>query len=141
MSIYLIDADKNVTLTLNGQTITDFSAGDIIALNPVNDLVNMQYGAKGNTMVTYRVDRDVTDLNIRLLRPSNNYTVLSNLIGTSLFQGTLAINYTSNSGLLAETFSLENGHCIKNPTLTWNNTDGNNDVEFVIRFARVIKIA
>ena len=127
----------NTTLVLNGTVINDFSSGDILTLAPVNPSSSHINSSNGGVSIFERIDKDVYDLTIRVQHLSDSDAFMNNVLNqspTTVLGGSLKENYTKNGENAIETWLLESGSIITQPTVTINSEDGNGLAEYVVRF-------
>jgi hypothetical protein len=127
----------SVSLVLNGFPIVDFAEGDIVELEPVNDLTSHVNGANGAVNINKRNDGDVHNLTIRVQKMSGSDVFLNsarNQASPTIFNGSLKEDFIRDGTAGAESFILENGSITTQPGNTKNNTDGNGLMEYMIRF-------
>jgi len=127
----------NTTLVLNGTVINDFVSGDILTLAPVNPASAHINSSNGGVSIFERIDKNVYDLTISLQHLSDSDAFMNNILNQSpstILDGSLKENYTKNSDNAIETWLLESGSIITQPTITINSEDGNGIAEYVIRF-------
>lgn len=136
MAVITMSADS-VSLVLNGFPITDFAEGDIVELNPINDLTSQINGANGAVNINKRNDGGVHDLIIRVQKMSGSDVFLNSAINQEepvVFNGSLKEDFIRDGTAGAESFILENGSITTRPGNTKSNTDGNGMLEYTIRF-------
>jgi len=138
----IVTSVEKTTLVLNGTAINDYASGDIITLTPVNPVSSHVNGSNGSVNINERSDRDVYDLTIRVLRMTDSDSFLNNVMRTSpitVLNGSLKENFTKDNVDNIESWILENGSIITQPTITINNEDGNGLVEYVVRFRKATR--
>lgn len=136
MAVITMSADST-TLVLNGFPIVDFAEGDILELNPVNDLTSHINGAGGAVNINKRNDGGVTDLIIRVQKMSASDVFLNsarNQAEPTVFNGSVKEDFNRDGTAGAESYILENGSITTQPGNTKSNTDGNGMMEYTIRF-------
>lgn len=136
MAVVTVSADST-TLVLNGTSINDFVAGDILTLAPVNPATAHVNSTNGGVNINERSDRGVYDLTIRVQRYSESDVFLNNALRQSpptVFNGSLKEDYNRNGTDGVESWILENGSITTQPTSTKNDQDGNALQEYVLRF-------
>lgn len=136
MAVITMSADST-TLVLNGVAITDFAEGDIVELNPANDLTSHVNGAAGAVNINKRADAGVTDLVIRVQKFSASDVFLNsarNQADPVVFNGSVKEDFTRDGTAGAESYILENGSITTQPSNVKSNTDGNGMMEYTIRF-------
>ena len=136
MSNFLLPADST-TLILNGQIISDLIEGDNIVITPPNPLTGRVNGIGGSVHINVRSDSGVRDVTLRVLRYSDSDVILNNFIN----QTPLAIISGSSSTIMQkdgerfiENWVFEGGSITTQPTVTYNSTDGNAAMEYVLQF-------
>jgi len=127
----IVTSTETTTLVLNGTAINDYINGDIITLIPANPVSSHINGSNGSVNINQRSDRDVYDLTIRVMRMSDSDSFLNNIMRSSPI--------TKDSIDNVESWILENGSIITQPTITLNNEDGNGLSEYVIRFRKATR--
>jgi len=138
----IVTSTETTTLVLNGTAINDYINGDIITLIPANPVSSHINGSNGSVNINQRSDRDVYDLTIRVMRMSDSDSFLNNIMRSSpitVINGSLKENFTKDSIDNVESWILENGSIITQPTITLNNEDGNGLSEYVIRFRKATR--
>jgi len=135
-------AADSTSLILNGFPIVDFAEGDIIELNPANELTSRVNSAEGGVTVQKRVDAGVTDLIVRVQKMSNSDVFLNSLRNQEvpeLIQGSAKEDYNRDGTEGVESFILENGSITTQPGNTKNNQDGNAMMEYTIQFRNAVR--
>lgn len=140
MSKVLVPASTS-TLILNGIVIPDFIAGDFLTLESPNASFARTYGSNGAVTATERVDADVANLTVNVIRYSDSDIALNSLLRnkSQFVEGSLRRVVTRDGVELDEVFTMEGGTFAAKPTLTSNNTDGNDTVPYVIEFSKVVR--
>lgn len=136
MAVITMSADST-TLVLNGFPIVDFAEGDILELNPVNDLTSHINGASGAVNINKRNDGGVHDLIIRVQKMSASDVFLNsarNQADPTVFNGSVKEDFIRDGTAGAESYILENGSITTQPGNVKSNTDGNGMMEYTIRF-------
>jgi hypothetical protein len=136
MAVITMSADST-TLVLNGFAITDFAEGDIVELNPVNELSSHVNGAGGAVNINKRNDAGVHDLIVRVQKFSGSDVFLNsqrNQATPTVFNGSVKEDFTRDGTAGAESYILENGSMTAQPSNVKSNTDGNAMMEYTIRF-------
>lgn len=131
------------SVVFNGTAITDFLEGDFIEVNPVNPLTSHTNGSGGLVNINKRVDSDVHDVILRVLRYSQSDIFLNNLINAediTLINGSIKEAYVQDGADAVENWILENGSITTRPSNVKNNQDGNNSVEYTIRFRSATRL-
>lgn len=127
----------NTTLVLNGTVINDFCSGDIITLTPVNPASSHINSSNGGVSIFERIDKSVYDLTVSVQHLSDSDAFLNNILNqspTTVLGGSLKENYQKDGDDSIETWLLESGSIITQPTITINSEDGDGIAEYVIRF-------
>ncbi len=130
-------AADSTTLILNGEPITDFIAGDIMTLTPVNPSTSHVNGNNGSVNINERSDKGVYDLLINVQRFSGSDVFLNNADRQSpptVFNGSIKEDFTRDGTAGVESFILENGSFTTRSTVTKNDQDGNALMAYSIRF-------
>lgn len=133
---------KSSTLILNGKAFTDFVDGDTILMTPVNELT-AHTKSNDSVNIQQRSDGKVFDLTFRLPKYSDDDRFMANVLASdsvTVFNGSLKEDYTFNGQARTTTWTLENGSVTTQPTDTRNNQEGNNLMEYVIRFNRAVRL-
>jgi len=141
MAVITMSADS-VSLVLNGFPIVDFAEGDIVELNPVNDLTSQINGANGAVNINKRNDGGVHDLIIRVLKFSGSDVFLNSARNQAIpvvFNGSVKEDFVRDGTAGAESYILENGSFTTQPGNTKNNTDGNGMMEYTIHFRNAVR--
>jgi hypothetical protein len=136
MAVITMSADST-TLVLNGFAITDFAEGDIVELNPANDLTSHINGSAGAVNINKRSDAGVHDLIVRVQKFSGSDVFLNsarNQAEPVIFNGSVKEDFTRDGTAGAESYILENGSITTQPANAKNTTDGNGMMEYTIRF-------
>jgi hypothetical protein len=136
MAVITMSADST-TLVLNGTAITDFAEGDIVELNPVNDLTGHINGSAGAVNIHKRSDAGVHDLVVRVQKFSASDVFLNsarNQAAPVVFNGSVKEDFVRDDTAGAESYILENGSITTQPSNVKNTTDGNGMMEYTIRF-------
>ena len=131
-----LNADST-TFILNGTAITDMVEGDFLEINAVNPLTAHTNGANGLLNVNKRVDADVRDVVFRVLRFSESDVFVNNELNQetpTLFNGSAKEAFTRDGNNFEENWILQNGTFTTQPSEVKNNQDGNNIIEYTIRF-------
>lgn len=137
MSNVITVGTDTTTLVLNGRALSAFAAGDIITLTPEADKTSQVNGSNGGVSISARADADVYTMVVRLLRYSEDDVFMNAQANTptpTVFNGSLKQDFTRDGSNFKESWSLENGSFTANPTMTYNDTDGNAVVEYTIKF-------
>ena len=132
----------STSLILNGNSIIDFIEGDYVELAPVNPLTSQTNGANGAVNINKRVDAGVHDLTIRVTKNSDSDIFLNNELNKEdvvVFNGSLKENFVKDGSAGVDSWQLENGSFTDRPTLLKNNQEGNNSVEYKIRFRNCVR--
>jgi hypothetical protein len=136
MAVITMSADST-TLVLNGFAITDFAEGDVVELNPINELTSHVNGSAGAVNINKRNDAGVHDLIVRVQKFSGSDVFLNsqrNQPAPVVFNGSVKEDFTRDGTAGAESYILENGSFTAQPSNVKNNTDGNGMIEYTIRF-------
>ena len=130
-----LSADST-TLVLNGTTITDFVEGDYIVFAPTNAVTSRINGANGITVIKKRMDGDIYDLTINVIKYSDSDVFLNSLVNEStpaVISGSCKENHVKNGDKIVISWNIENGSITTPPTDTRNNQDGNAAMTYVIQ--------
>lgn len=135
------------TLILNGQLIKDLIAGDSLELAFLNDDTAHIESTDGGVTISKRIDANVGTLTVRVQRNSEGDVFLNNAINSievTVIEGTLTQTYKTISGegiqiLGVSTYRMTTGTVIGKPTVTINNQDGNDTMEYLIRFRNIVR--
>lgn len=137
MAILSFAADST-TLVLNGQIINDLVDGDTVTLTPVNP--NTAHTRSTNSVnIQGRSDAGVFELLFRVPKYGESDIFMTPRLTASppeIFEGTLKEDYVKDGQEVVSTWVLSEGSLTTQPTDTRNNTDGNNLMEYTIRFNR-----
>jgi len=135
MSTVTLAADAT-TLILNGTPILDFIAGDIFDLNPINPLTSQVMGSVG-VNINKRSDADARNLVFRVLRYSDDDVFLNSAANSealTIFNGSAKTSFNKDGIAGVESWILEAGSITTQPTIVYNDTDGNSSMEYTIMF-------
>jgi len=141
MSIITMQADST-SLILNGFAITDFAAGDVVELNPVNDLTSHVNSSDGGVNINKRVDAEVHDLVVRVQKFSPSDAFLNsqrNQPAPVVFNGSVKEDFVRDGTETSETYQLESGTITTQPANVKSDTDGNAMMEYTLRFRRAVR--
>ena len=135
------------TLILNGQLIKDLIAGDSLELAFLNDDTAHIESTDGGVTISKRIDANVGTLTVRVQRNSEGDVFLNNAINSievTVIEGALTQTYKTISGegiqiLGVSTYRMTTGTVIGKPTVTINNQDGNDTMEYLIRFRNIVR--
>lgn len=130
---------KNVTLD-SERVVTDFIAGDIIVIAPVNAQTSRTYSAEG-VNIQGRVDKDVRTITFTVEKFGDTDEFMNEAIysgQTCVFEGSAKSLYFKDGEQRTETYSFKGGSITTLATDTKNNRDGNNEMTYVIE-ARVTR--
>ena len=136
MTTIAIPADSS-TLILNGFAITDFMEGDTIDLTPLNPVTEHTNGSGGSVSINARSDGGVHDLVARVLKYSPSDVFLNNAINQVapvVMNGSLKENYVKDGVDAIGSWLLESGSITTRPTDVKNSQEGNNLMEYTIKF-------
>jgi hypothetical protein len=123
------------TLTLGGNTFTDFADNEVSKVEPPNDIVKVKTGKNQNTI--YAKDETGNNFNVtlRLLRGSpddqflqNQYqAMVGNFAATILLNGTFVKNLGDGAGNISrDIYTLKGGVIVRLPAAS-ENAEGNTD--------------
>ena len=136
MAVIQLDADSS-SLILNGTPINNLAEGDVIEINPTNDLTSRVNSSEGGVNINERVDGGVSDLIVRVQRYSDSDILLNSAINSkplTVFNGSLKEDFTKDGIAGVESYILESGSITTKPSNVKNNTDGSGMMEYTIRF-------
>ena len=125
------------TLTLNDETITDFTAGDYITLEPMNEATQQIYASGGSMSESKHVASDVYTLTFNIMRYSDSDNFMQQLLNQSEIQiinGSIKETYEKDGKELVATYDMLNGTFTTRPSFSHNNEDGNAEVAYTIVF-------
>lgn len=131
------------TFVLNGTSITDFVEGDYITITPANELTTQTNGANGSVNINKRLDGDVADVMFKVLKYSDADVFMQNEINQdspTVFNGSIKQPFIRGGSDFVENHICEGGSITTKPTFTDNNQEGNNTVEYTIRFRSVTRL-
>lgn len=132
----------STSLVLNGRILTDFIAGDIIEIAPVNELTSHVNSSNGGVNINKRSDGGVHALKMRVQKFSGDDAYLNNARNQStpvIFNGSANLSFVRDGTAGIAAYILENGSITVQPTDITNDTDGNGLVEYVIKFRNVTR--
>lgn len=138
----VLKADST-TVVLNGNIIDDFQEGDTIVISPVNPVTSHTNGSNGDVIVKKRVDGDVHDVTLNVIKFSKSDIYLNNAKNADvpvIFSGSIKETFIKNGVEGIENWILENGSLTDSPTNTKNNQDGNATLEYKLRFRRATRL-
>jgi len=151
---------ESLTLILLGIVINDLIEGDTVDLTPVNQLTDRLNGAGNSFTVTDRVDSNVYNMAMRVVRFSDNDVTLNGFFNRKpivIFNGSMAqdyyrsnitapdvgdeeLNVDVNSGTSLENWTLEGGTFITQPTHKKNNQTQEISIEYTIQFRNASRL-
>lgn len=141
MATIVLPAD-GTTLTLNGRIITDYVAGDVFELSPVNPLTAHVNASNGGVNVNKRTDGDVHNLTLRIQKFSGDDAFFQNAVNQKtpvIFNGSAKTAFVRDGTAGVASRILENGSITTQPTEVTNDQDGNALMEYVIQFRSVTR--
>jgi hypothetical protein len=127
----------STTLVLNGTIIGDFSEGDTITLEGVNPTTSHQNGSNGTVIIKKRIDSDVADLTVNVIKYSESDIFLNSALNQDVpvvFNGSIKDTFVRDGSEGVENWILENGSLTDKPSYAYNNQDGNAVLEYKLRF-------
>jgi hypothetical protein len=130
------------TLELNGSLINDFAEGDYLTLTAVNPLTSRTNSANGGVNINKRSDGNVKTLVFRVQKYSDSDILLNTIINKEspeIINGTMVENFIKDGASSKESHALEGGSITTLPTITKNNQDGSDMMEFTIEFRSGIR--
>lgn len=136
MATISLPADST-TLILNGVAINDFMEGDTLELTPLNPATEHTNGSKGSVAINARSDGSVHELVVRVLKYANSDVFLNSSMNQEspvIFDGSMKENYVKDGDNLVGTWLLEGGSLTTRPTDIKNNQEGNNLMQYTIKF-------
>ena len=128
----------STTLILNNHVISDFQEGDFIELSLPNPRTTRQNGGNNTVSVQDPLDANVAQLTVRIVGYGKD-DVFLNELGATVFNASIKRQYSRDSVELWETWKLENGSQIDQPTFTHNNKEASNVVEYKFEFRNSIR--
>jgi len=90
----VLKADST-TVVLNGNIIDDFQEGETIVISPVNPVTSHTNGSNGDVIVKKRVDGDVHDITLNIIKFSKSDIYLNNAKYVSLIASFNADSFVS----------------------------------------------
>ena len=135
-------AAEATSLILNGTPILDLVDGDTVVITPVNPVTN-QLRSSRSLNIQKRSDSDVHDVVFRVPKYSDADIFMQSAINQripTVFNGSCKENYLRDSVEAVTTWTLRNGSITTRPTDTRNNQDGNNMMEYTIRFNQATRV-
>jgi len=141
MALIQLDANST-TLVLNGTVIADLIEGDFLEINPVNPLTSQVNSSDGGVNIKKRVDGGVHDLIVRVQKFSVADVFLNNAMNQEspvIFNGSAKEDFIRDGVEGAESYLMENGTFTTRPGNAKNNQEGNNAMEYTIRFRNVVR--
>lgn len=131
----------DTSLILANIAINDFAEGDFIVIEPVNEKNSIKNGANGNVTKIPRMDGDVHNLKVAVIKYSDSDVFLNSEVNSNsrFLNGTLKSEFTRDGADFTETWKLRNGSILTQPTHTYNNQDGNVMIEYTIQFRSAIR--
>ena len=136
MPVISLAADST-TLILNGTAIADLMEGDTLELTPINPVTEHTNGSAGGVAINSRIDGGVHDLVVRVMKYSPSDVFLNNAINQEapvVFDGSMKENFVKDGADGVGSWLLESGSMTTRPTDIKNNQEGNNLMEYTIRF-------
>lgn len=127
---------EETTLVLNGTRVADFAAGDAIAITFPNEATNHTVGATGGVSIKNRIDADVADIVIRVLKYSDSDVFLSGVINPNtptVLNGSIKRNFIRDGVNGVETYTVASGSITAQPAPMINNQDGEEVMAYTIR--------
>lgn len=128
---------------LNGTIFGDFTDGDFIQITLINALTERLNGANNSVTITDRVDGNVGDVVFKVIRYSENDTLLSaawNKKPLEIFNGSLKEDFYADGDEARENWTLENGTFTTPPTHVKNNQTGVFLVEYTMQFRNAHRV-
>lgn len=136
MAIISFNADAT-TLILNGKAISDFPEGDFLELNGVNPLTHRTNGANDSVNITKRIDSEVADLVLRVMRYSDADIWLTNQRDSDeivVLSGSIKESFIRDGQKLSESFELVGGSFTDPVNHKKSNQEREQAVEYKIQF-------
>lgn len=141
MAIIGYDTDSS-TLIINGRTIDDFIAGTFISISKPNPDTSRVNGAKGSLSVAKRTDRDVTNVEIHILKGSDSDKYLNPLAtseAVNIVDGSVVSRFSKNGSYRNERWTLSGGTVTTQPTFDHNNTDHAAEATYQLEFRKGVR--
>ncbi len=152
--VQIVIPTESLTLILAGNVFSEFVEGDYIKLNFPNQLTDRANGAGDSFLVTERVDSNVGELEISILRGSNNDIILNGLFNRKpivIFEGSMSQDYITGgtsditgsndiSDISLENWTLEGGTLTTQPTHTKNNVSHEFSIVYTIQFRNASRL-
>jgi hypothetical protein len=138
----VLKADST-TLVLNGTIIKDLAEGDIVTISSVNELTTHQNGTKGNVIIKKRVDSDVHDLVVNVMKFSDSDILLNSWQLQDVpvvVNGSLKEIFIRDGVEAIENFLIENGSLTAQPEHKFNNQDGSAVVAYTFRCRAITRM-
>ena len=136
MAILQFQADST-SLILNGAAMLDLVEGEFITLDYVNPLTSHTNSDEGGVNINKRVDGGVADLVVRVQKYGAADVTLNSATNQKapvVFKGSIKEDYIRDGVAGAESHILENGSITTRPGNKKNNQEGDNVMEYTIRF-------
>ncbi|MFS1538008.1 MAG: hypothetical protein ACL7BU_04230 [Candidatus Phlomobacter fragariae] len=141
MAQYAYDV-SSTTLILNGHVISNFVIGTYINITKPNANTNRVIGAGSSVVIAKREDADVGDMEVHILRGSDDDIWLSNLAEcneTVIFNGSIVTLYKVDGKSKTESLSLTGKSLLELPALEYSNTERNADLTYKFSFRQVLR--
>ncbi len=135
MAQNIITPAGSTSLILNGRSYTSFGEGDSIELTFPNNIAERNIGEGEVVNINERLDRNVAELTVRLMRKTDDDIAMSALANASpivVIEGSFTENYIADNVEGIETYAITGGNIMKHPDKQINNQDGAPMIEFVI---------
>ena len=148
-NVQIVIPTDSLTLILAGNVFSEFIAGDFVKLNFPNQLTDRANGAGNSFLVTERVDSNVGELEISILRGSNNDIILNGLFNRKpivIFEGSMSQDCIRVStdvdapDISLENWTLEGGTLTTQPTHTKNNETHEFSIVYTIQFRNASRL-
>jgi hypothetical protein len=140
MAVIRIPAE-GTTAIFNGTRLNDFAAGDAIQIAFANPATAKTIGINNSTSIKNRIDANVADITVRVLRFTDTDIFLQGLINENapvVIDGSVKRNFIRDGVDGVETYTIESGSITTQPTAMANNQDGEEVMEYVVN-ARSVK--
>lgn len=128
------------TLVLNDHVFTSLQEGDRLVFTPVNPASSHQRGTN-SVAIQDHSGKKVHDVTINVMRSTDDDVFMKSVLNAeslTALSGTYKESYTLDGSDKTETWTLEAGSIITQPTDTKSSTDGNELRAYVVRFNRAV---
>lgn len=141
--VQVVIPTASLTLILAGNVFSEFVEGDYVKLNFPNQLTDRVNGSGDSFSVTERVDSNVGELEISILRGSDNDIILNGLFNRKpiiIFEGSMSQDYLKGGDTALENWTLEGGTLTTQPTHTKNNVANEFSIVYTIQFRNATRL-